>query len=180
MSQRFKGGVHPNYMKAPEIPVTVIAPPAQLIVPMAQHIGAPCQPLVKKGDLVTMGQKIGENPAPVSAPVHSPVSGKVLAVEPRPHPLGDMVMSIVIENDYHDTPCTDLAPLSEEQMKDPEAILQRIRDSGATDDYARRVLADGNAEFLRNSHFKWDGAAQTLTIESPDAAPIIYNPVVNH
>ena len=130
MSQTFKGGVHPDYRKAPDVPVTVITPPVQLVIPMAQHIGAPCQPLVKKGDTVTMGQKIGENPAPVSAPVHSPVSGKVVAVEPRPHPLGDMVMSIVIENDFKDTPCADLAPLSEKQRKDPEAILQRIREAG--------------------------------------------------
>ena len=130
MSQTFKGGVHPDYRKAPEIPVTVITPPAQVVIPMAQHIGAPCQPLVKKGDYVTMGQKIGENPAPVSAPVHASVSGKVVAVEPRPHPLGDMIMSIVIENDYQDTPCTDLAPLDEKQLKDPEAILERIREAG--------------------------------------------------
>ena len=130
MPQTFKGGVHPNYMKAPEIPVTVITPPAQVVIPMTQHIGAPCQPLVKKGDTVTMGQKIGENPAPVSAPVHSPVSGKVVAVEPRPHPFGDNIMSVVIENDFQDTPCTDLAPLSEEQLKDPDAILERIREAG--------------------------------------------------
>ena len=130
MSHTFKGGVHPPYRKAPEIPITVITPPDQVIIPMAQHIGAPCQPLVKKGDSVTMGQKIGENPAPVSAPVHSPVSGTVVAVEPRPHPLGDMVMSIVIQNDYQDTPCNDLAPLTEEERKDPEAILERIREAG--------------------------------------------------
>ena len=93
MSYKFKGGVHPNYMKAPEIPVTVIAPPAQVVIPMIQHIGAPCKPLVQVGDYVKMYQKIGENPAPVSAPVHASVSGKVVAVEPRPHPLGDMIIS---------------------------------------------------------------------------------------
>ena len=130
MSHTFKGGVHPNYMKAPQVPVTVIAPPPQVIIPMAQHIGAPCKPLVAVGDYVTMGQKIGESPAPVSAPVHASVSGKVVAVEPRPHPLGDMIMSVVIENDYQDTPCTDMAPLTEEQLKDPEAILERIREAG--------------------------------------------------
>ena len=97
MSYKFKGGVHPNYMKAPEIPVTVIAPPAQVVIPMIQHIGAPCKPLVQVGDYVKMYQKIGESPAPVSAPVHASVSGKVVAVEPRPHPLGDMIMSVVIE-----------------------------------------------------------------------------------
>ncbi len=130
MSHTFKGGVHPNYMKAPEVPVSVVAPPAQVIIPMAQHIGAPCKPLVSVGDHVLMGQKIGENPAPVSAPVHASVSGKVIAVEPRHHPLGDMIMSVVIENDYQDTPCTDLAPLTEEQLKDPDAILERIREAG--------------------------------------------------
>ena len=130
MSHTFKGGVHPNYMKAPEVPMTVIAPPPQVVIPMAQHIGAPCKPTVVVGDYVTMGQVVGTNPAPVSAPVHASVSGKVVAVEPRPHPLGDMVMSVVIENDYLDTPCTDMAPLTEEQLKDPEAILERIRDAG--------------------------------------------------
>ena len=124
MSYKFKGGVHPNYMKAPEIPVTVIAPPAQVVIPMIQHIGAPCKPLVQVGDYVKMYQKIGESPAPVSAPVHASVSGKVVAVEPRPHPLGDMIMSVVIENDFQDTPEL-MEPLTEEQMKDPEAILEQ-------------------------------------------------------
>lgn len=130
MSYTFKGGVHPDYKKAPQVPITVIAPPPQVIIPMAQHIGAPCKPLVKVGDYVKMGQKIGENPAPVSAPVHASVSGKVVAVEPRPHPLGDMIMSVVIENDYQDTPCDDLKPLTPEQLKNPEAILERLREAG--------------------------------------------------
>ncbi len=129
MIHTFKGGVHPNYMKAPEIPVSVITPPQQVVIPMAQHIGAPNKPLVAKGDYVKMGQKIGENPAPVSAPVHASVSGKVLAVEPRPHPLGDMIMSVVIENDFQDTP-DFMEPLNAEQLKDPDAILARIRAAG--------------------------------------------------
>ena len=59
MTHTFKGGVHPNYMKAPEIPMTVMTPPPQVVIPMIQHIGAPNKPLVQKGDYVTMGQKIG-------------------------------------------------------------------------------------------------------------------------
>ena len=129
MSHTFKGGVHPNYMKRPDIPATVIAPPPQVVIPMAQHIGAPCKPTVQKGDYVKMGQVVGENPAPVSAPVHASVSGKVVAVEPRPHPLGDMVMSVVIENDYQDTPAF-MEPLTPEELKDPDAILARIRQAG--------------------------------------------------
>ena len=129
MPFKFHGGVHPNYMKAPDVPVTVIAPPPQVVLPMMQHIGAPCKPLVAVGDYVKMGQKIADNPAPVSAPIHATVSGKVIAIEPRPHPLGDMIPAIVIENDFQDTPCTDLAPLTPEQLKDPEAILERIREA---------------------------------------------------
>ena len=130
MIHTFKRGVHPNYMKAPEIPISVVTPPPQVIIPMAQHIGAPDKPIVAVGDYVKMGQKVGENPAPVSAPVHASVSGKVVAIEPRPHPLGDMIMSVVIENDYQDTPCEDLPPLTAEQLKDPDAILTRIREAG--------------------------------------------------
>ncbi len=130
MARSFLGGVHPKGMKAPEIPVTVIAPPPQVVIPLLQHIGAPCKPLVSKGDTVKMGQKIGESPAAVSAPVHASVSGRILAVEPRPHPLGDMVMSVVIENDGLDTPCEDMKPLSAEELKDPEIILTRIREAG--------------------------------------------------
>lgn len=59
-----------------------------------------------------------------------------------------------------------------------ETIIQRIKDSGATDDYVRRVLADGNADFLKASHFRWDGAMETLTVEREGAPPIIYNPVM--
>ena len=54
--------------------------------------------------------------------------------------------------------------------------VDRIRKAGATDDYVRRVLADGQGAFLKESHFKWDGAAQTLTIERPGAAPVTYGP----
>ena len=129
MPYTFKGGVHPDYMKAPEVGVTVIAPPPQVVIPMAQHIGAPAQPLVQVGDYVKMGQKIGDNQAPVSAPVHASVSGKVIAVEPRPHPLGDMIMSVVIENDYKDEPMY-MEPLTDEELKDPETILTRIREAG--------------------------------------------------
>lgn len=129
MVHTFKRGVHPNYMKCPEAGITVITPPAQVVIPCIQHIGAPCKPLVAVGDYVKMGQKIADSEAPLCAPIHASVSGKVIAVEPRPHPLGDMIMSVVIENDYKDE--TDyMEPLTEQELKDPEAILQRIREAG--------------------------------------------------
>ena len=130
MIRSFRGGVHPHYHKAPEIPVKVIKAPPQVVIPMIQQIGAPAIPCVAVGDYVTMGQVVGTNHVPMFAAVHSSVSGKVVAVEPRPHPLGDMIMSVVIENDYKDTLCTDMKPLTEEEMEDNDIVLDRMRDAG--------------------------------------------------
>ena len=165
MTHTFHGGVHPNYMKRPDIPITVIAPPKQVVIPLIQHIGAPCKPLVQKGDLVKMGQKIGENPAPVSAPVHSPVSGKVIAVEPRPHPLGDLIPSVVIENDGLDTP-EFMEPLTEAQLKDQDAILERIREAG--------VVGMGGAMFPTAFKIKGGiGKVDKLIINGAECEPYL-------
>ena len=165
MSYQFKGGVHPNYMKSPEIPVTVIAPPKQVIIPMAQHIGAPCKPLVQVGDYVKMYQKIGENPAPVSAPVHASVSGKVVAIEPRPHPLGDLIPAVVIENDFLDTPEL-MDPLTEEELKDPQAILARMREAG--------IVGMGGAMFPTALKIQGGiGKVDTLIINGAECEPYL-------
>lgn len=166
MPFKWKGGVHPSYMKSPT-PVKVITPPKEVTVPMQTHIGAPCQPLVAVGDEVKMGQKIGDNPtAPLCAPIHSPVSGKVIKIEPRPHPLGDNLMAVVIENDGLDTPCTDLAPLTEEQLQDPEAILERIREAG--------IVGMGGAMFPTAFKIKSGlGKVDTLIINGAECEPYL-------
>ena len=117
MPFKYYGGVHPDEMKQPTLATSYIKQPPQVVIPLQMHIGAPCQPLVKVGDHVTMGQKIGDNPAALCAPIHATVSGTVTAIEPRRHCVtGDVVPSIVIDNDGLDTPCTDLAPLTPEQL----------------------------------------------------------------
>ena len=86
----FKGGIHPPEKKGStnKIPVTKHHPTEEIIIPMRQHIGAPCEPIVKIGDRVLMGQKIGDSQAFVSAPVHSSVSGEVVDIRNYPHPGG--------------------------------------------------------------------------------------------
>lgn len=81
----FFGGVHPDEMKflSREEPVQPFPAPETVVIPLSQHIGAPCDPLVKAGDPVTVGQKIGDGSG-LCCPVHASVSGKVVAVEPRP------------------------------------------------------------------------------------------------
>lgn len=104
MAFGFRGGIHPEEHKdaTAKRSIEEMPAPAQVILPVSMHIGAPCNPLVNVGDRVLKGQKIAESDAPVSAPVHASVSGTVIAVEPRPHPNGTKVMSIVIENDFED------------------------------------------------------------------------------
>ncbi len=97
----FIGGIHPYEGKelSENKPVQVLLPKGELVFPMSQHIGAPAKPLVKKGDHVLAGQKIGEAGGFISANVISSVSGTVKAIEPRRVANGAMVMSVIVEND---------------------------------------------------------------------------------
>lgn len=77
MAQAFFGGVHPNDMKAAtnEKAIEKLAAPAEVVIPMSMHIGAPCKPIVAVGDKVKIGQRIGEPGGFVSAPIHASISG---------------------------------------------------------------------------------------------------------
>lgn len=101
MALTFKHGIHPDYYKeltaAKKIEKALL--PQKVVIPLQQHLGAPCQPLVKKGDTVAEGQKIGEANTFVTSPVHSTINGKVKEIEKHPHPVGGKVMSIIIEGD---------------------------------------------------------------------------------
>ncbi|MGL6174017.1 MAG: electron transport complex subunit RsxC [Cellulosilyticaceae bacterium] len=97
----FKKGIHPKYNKesTSQKSIEMLMPKGEMVFPMQQHIGAACKPIVKKGDKILVGQKIGEMTGFVCAPIHSSVSGIVKAVEERMIHNGQKVMSIVIEND---------------------------------------------------------------------------------
>ncbi len=94
---------------------------------MQQHVGAPCKPLVKVGDLVQVGQKIGDTDAFVSAPIHASVSGKVTAVTKAVLPGGQTVDAVVIESDGQMTVSPDVKP---PVVNTPEEFFQAVRASG--------------------------------------------------
>ena len=131
MKHLFFGGVHPADRKeltGRGIPAP--APiPAQVVIPLRQHIGAPCTPLVKPGDTVGLGQKLGDGEG-LCVPVHASVSGLVTAVEPRPHPGGGQVLSVVIENDYQDMPASALEPHLDLSGLTKEEIVSIIGEAG--------------------------------------------------
>ncbi len=130
-SRTFKGGVHPYEGKelAKDQPITEVLPKGDLVYPLSQHIGAPATPVVSVGDRVKKGQKLAEARGFVSSPIYASASGTVKAIEPRRVAVGDMVDSIVVENDglFEEvayTPCADTSSLSKEE------IIEKVKDAG--------------------------------------------------
>ena len=167
MAFSFFGGVHPNENKgyARDKATQVFPEPDVLIIPMSQHIGAPCKPLVKKGDLVTVGQKIGDNQG-LCVPVHASVSGKVKAVEAKPHTNGSTVMSVVIENDHLGTLCEDIKPRTQEEVDalTKEEIISIVREAG--------IVGMGGATFP--TYVKLGGqGVDTVIVNAGECEPYI-------
>lgn len=76
------GGIHPKENKlSAGYKIESIEIPSEVTIPLAQHIGAPCQPVVKKGDKVKVGTLIGKSVGFISANIHSPVSGTVFKID---------------------------------------------------------------------------------------------------
>ncbi len=95
----FRGGTHPPEKKDLTCEVQIQPGPAvkEVAVMLSQHIGAVCQPLIRKSDAVQAGQKIGDCDAFVSAPVHSPITGKVKEIALRSHAVLGRSLAVVIE-----------------------------------------------------------------------------------
>ena len=129
MKRLFFGGIHPQYQKELSTGSTdfTTITPRQVVIPLLQHIGAPCKPLVNVGDRVLRGQKIGDGEG-LCVPVHASVSGTVAAIEERPHPSGRRILSIVIDNDFQDE--TVLMPVRPLEEMDRDEILSVIREAG--------------------------------------------------
>jgi len=129
----FKGGVHPKGHKelSSNMPLQRLALPEQVLIPLVQHIGPPCKPLLGVGDNVKTGQRIAESEKFISAPIHASISGKVRAIKKIGHPVLGACEGMVIDSDARD----DKAYTSPDPMKgidsfSPEDIKQKIKDSG--------------------------------------------------
>ncbi len=125
---KFRGGIDPgNHKDTAELETVRMPLPPRVIIPMLQHVGAPCVPLVRKGDRVFVGQKIGDSDRPISAPVHSSVSGTVTDVRPIVYSNGMEVMAVEIKPDGLQELHESVAP---PDCTDRESMLKAIRESG--------------------------------------------------
>lgn len=122
----FKGGTHPFDGKdlSKDLPVKKIQPVGEVVYPLSQHIGAPANPVVQPGDKILVGQTIGEAAGFVSTDICSSVSGTVKKIEPRLTVSGNMVNSIIVENDHAYTTVEgfgeerDYTKLSKEEIRE--------------------------------------------------------------
>ena len=167
MKHLFFGGIHPKYNKEMSTVVTTFhrIQPKQVVIPMQQHIGAPCKPLVAVGDRVLLGQKIGDGEG-LCVPVHSSVSGTVVAIEPRPHTSGREVLSVVIDNDMRDTSIPFVGNDAPLDQLDTDAILHAIREAG--------IVGMGGAAFPGNvKALSAMGNVDTLIANACECEPYI-------
>ncbi|HHY09443.1 MAG TPA: electron transport complex subunit RsxC [Firmicutes bacterium] len=159
------GGDIPHRKEATEKkPIVVLDAPAQVVIPLQQHIGVPCESLVGVGDRVKLGQKIGKATRYVCAPIHSSVSGTVKAVEERPLLDGRQVLSVIIENDGRDEPAELQASPSIEKMS-PKAIRRVVQEAG--------IVGMGGAGFP--THIKLDPPLpiDTVLINGAECEPYL-------
>ncbi len=128
----FSGGVHPHDFKelARFRATETISAGKIVVIPLLQHIGAPAEALVKKGDRVLRGQKIAEAKGMISAPVYSSVSGNVKSVEPYPSPAGNDILSVIIENDQQNETVAFNPLKSDLSAYSPDEIRNAVKEAG--------------------------------------------------
>ena len=129
----FPGGLHLPTNKAQSTagPIVRAPLPSRLILPLQQHTGAPALPCVDVGERVLKGQMIASPGSAISAAVHAPTSGTVVAIgeQPYPHPSGLLAEAIVIDADGLDE-WAPLQPCPDYRLESPAALLECIRQAG--------------------------------------------------
>ena len=128
----YYGGVHPceNKELSEHVALVRFPEPDTVVIPLSMHLGAPANAIVQVGDEVKVGQKIGEAAGFISAPVHSSVSGTVIAVEDRPHATRGTCPAIVIKNDHKNTLDESVKPNKPLEELEPADIIEIVKNAG--------------------------------------------------
>jgi electron transport complex protein RnfC len=163
----YYGGVHPSENKefSEHIALKPFPAPKTVVIPMSQHLGAPANPIVQVGDTVKVGQKIGEAAGFISAPVHSSVSGTVVAVEPRMHGvMGTEMTAVVIESDGKNTLHESVQPKALENLT-PDEIIDIVREAG--------IVGMGGAGFPTYVKLKPGKPIDTILLNGCECEPML-------
>ncbi len=128
----FKQGIHPAYNKAltAKKALEKLDEPTIVVIPMRQHIGAPCEPLVQVGDQVKVGQKIGDSQSFVSAPIHASISGVVKSIKEVEVGAGGKSLAVVIESDGQNIVHEDVKSKGDLSSLSSDEIRKIVREAG--------------------------------------------------
>lgn len=162
---KVRGGVAVSHNKnTADMPAVRIPTPQRVVLPMQQHIGAPCTPTVKVGDQCYVGQVIGDSEAFVSAPIHASISGKVVAVAPTKLANGRVAPAVTIESDGEMTLWEGITP---PVINNREDFLKAVRASG--------LVGLGGAGFPTHVKlgFSPDKNIDTLVVNAAECEPYI-------
>ena len=165
----FRHGVHPPDHKdaTAALPIRRMPFPSEIVLPLSQHAGAPARCLVKPGDRVERGDRIGEAQGYVSAPVHASASGTVTAVELWPHPSGTWKEAVRIAVDEHSAqiPRPRLVPRWDDL--DADGVRQAVQDAG--------VVGLGGAAFPTHVKLKAppDTKIELLLVNGAECEPFL-------
>lgn len=163
--KKVRGGVKVAHHKnTADLEVVRIPTPSKVVIPMQQHIGAPCEPVVKVGDEVAVGQLIGDSDKFVSAPIHASVSGTVTAIGDIKMPNGSVSKAVTIESDGEMRLWEGIKPPKVETRED---LIKAVRDSG--------LVGLGGAGFPTHVklNFPPDKNIDTLVVNAAECEPYI-------
>ena len=163
----YYGGVHPSERKefSEHLALERFPDPEEVVIPLSMHAGAPAEPIVQVGDTVKAGQKIGEAAAFISSPVHSSVSGTVIAIEPRKHATRGECMSVVIRSDGKNTLHESVQPHKDLESLTPDEIVDIVREAG--------IVGMGGAGFPTSVKLKPAKPVDTVLLNGCECEPLL-------
>lgn len=164
----YYGGVHPSEHKefSEHLALQRFPDPKTVVIHMSQHLGAPANPIVQVGDYVKVGQKIGEAAGFISAPVHSSVSGTVVAIEPRMHATrGCEMTAVVIESDGKNELHESVKPHKSYEELTPDEIIEIIKEAG--------IVGMGGAGFPTCVKLKPAKPVDTILLNGCECEPML-------
>ncbi len=161
------GGIHPVEGKEPTEakPLVRFPDPESVIIPLSMHLGAPATPIVAVGDTVKVGQKIGEAAGFIPAPVHSSVSGKVIAIADCPHATRGTCQSIVIQSDGQNTLHESIKPNKPLEELTPDEIIEIVKEAG--------IVGMGGAGFPTYVKLKPNKPIEAVLINACECEPML-------
>ena len=163
----YYGGIHPTEGKEPTEHLALVRfpEPETVVIPLSMHLGAPANAIVSVGDSVKVGQKIGEAAGFISAPVHSSVSGTVVAIEERPHASRGTCLSVVIKSDGLNTIHESIQPNKGVDELSVDEIVEIVKEAG--------IVGMGGAGFPTYVKLKPGKPIEAVLVNACECEPML-------